>query len=264
MSVMIHERRVAIVTGTSLGRAAAIGLAQDGFDVVQTFRTDEAPATRCADAIHAAGGAALTMKADIDDEGDRQAIVSTTVEKFGRVDALISAVGEFERERLLFSDYTAQRVQGLVANNLTSPMLLDLLVLPWMRRARWGRIVHFGFGRVAEGPGWPHRAVYAAAKTGLMAFTKSLAGEEIQHGITVNMVCPGEIRGSRKDMRVRDVEGQEDPENPGVRPGTGEDVAHVVRVLCRPESDYLTGAVIDVTGGLAPIRSLSIKTPGRV
>jgi 3-oxoacyl-[acyl-carrier protein] reductase len=93
-----------------------------------------------------------------------------------------------------------------------------------------------------------------------MSFTKSLAVEEIGNGITVNMVCPGEIHHDAKELRIRDVIGKEDHEHPGVRPGTGEDVARVVRFFCRPESDYLTGAIVDVSAALDPIRSLATKS----
>ncbi len=71
------------------------------------------------------------------------------------------------------------------------------------------------------------------------------------------MVCPGEIKGPAKEKRSGEVANSEDPENHGMRPGVGEDVARVVAFLCEPASDYLSGMVIDVTGGLDPIRALT-------
>ena len=87
-----------------------------------------------------------------------------------------------------------------------------------------------------------------------LSFTKSLAIEEGEYGITVNMVCPGDIRGDFKEKSIVDVEGIADSESPLGRPGTGEDVARVISFLCLPESDFLTGNIIDVTGGFDPIR----------
>ena len=114
-----------------------------------------------------------------------------------------------------------------------------------------------GFGRAGEAPAWPDRAVYAAAKTGLVSFVKSVAVEEAPFGITVNMVCPGDIVGENKEKRIGDVSGQRDEETPRGRPGTGEDVARVIRFLCEPESDFVTGNIINVTGGLDVIHPVS-------
>ncbi|WP_283653188.1 SDR family oxidoreductase [Paenibacillus sp. RC334] len=100
----------------------------------------------------------------------------------------------------------------------------------------------------------PHRAVYAAAKVGLVSFTKSLAVEEAPYGITVNMICPGDIRGANKEKSIADVIGLQDKETPRGRPGSGEDIARVIAYLCDEHSDFITGNIMDVSGGLDPIR----------
>jgi 3-oxoacyl-[acyl-carrier protein] reductase len=82
-----------------------------------------------------------------------------------------------------------------------------------------------------------------------------LAVEEAASGITVNMICPGDIRGGNKEKTIADVAGVHDEESPRGRPGTGQDVARVILFLCQPESDFITGNTIDVSGGLDPIRS---------
>ena len=133
-------------------------------------------------------------------------------------------------------------------------MELDHLVLPYMRNNSWGRIIHFGFAHAGESRAWPHRAVYAAAKVGLVSFTKTLAIEEAENGITVNMICPGDIRGDNKEKKIVDVEHLMDPESPRGRPGTGEDVARVAAFLCGSDSDFITGNMINVAGGMDPIR----------
>jgi 3-oxoacyl-[acyl-carrier protein] reductase len=135
-------------------------------------------------------------------------------------------------------------------------MQLDQAVLGHMRERRWGRIIHFGFAHAAEARGWPHRAVYAAAKVGLVSFTKTLAMEEAEFGITVNMVCPGDVRGINKERTIDDVMYETDDEAPRGRPGSGEDVTRVITFLCQEESDYTTGNIININGGLDPIRTL--------
>jgi 3-oxoacyl-[acyl-carrier protein] reductase len=152
-------------------------------------------------------------------------------------------------------DYKPEDIQYLMNGNLVGTMLLDHRVLPGMRSRQWGRIIHFGFGHASEARSWPHRAVYAAAKVGLVSFTKTLAVEEAASGITVNMICPGDIRGDNKEKSIVDVEGIIDDESPRGRPGTGEDVARMIAFLCLPESDFITGNTIDVSGGLDPIRT---------
>ena len=208
------------------------------------------------------GCSAVTRKvrADVTSAADRRCLIDTVIGSSGRLDVLVNTVGEFSRERARFADYDAERIESLVTSNFTSAMMLDLLALPHLRKSQAGRIIHFGFGRAAEAPAWPQRAVYAAAKAGLMSFTKTLAAEEIAHHVTVNMVCPGEIKGRNKELTINEVRGTDDPENPGVRLGAGEDVARVVAFLCELDSEYLTGTVIDVAGGLDPIRALKTAT----
>ena len=93
-----------------------------------------------------------------------------------------------------------------------------------------------------------------------MSFTKSLAVEEAANGITVHMVCPGDIRGGNKERTINEVQGERDEESPSSRPGSGEDVARVIGFLCLPQSDYLTGNIMDVTGGFDPIKTSIMPT----
>ena len=139
--------------------------------------------------------------------------------------------------------------------NLLSVMLLDHRLLPDMRERGWGRIIHFGFGHAKEARAWPHRAVYAAARRGPVSFTKSLAVEEAPNGITVNSDWSRRYSGANKEKSIDEVEHEFDSESPLGRPGAGEDVARVILFLCQNKSNFLTGNVIDVTGGFDPIRA---------
>ncbi|WJH32250.1 SDR family oxidoreductase [Paenibacillus sp. CC-CFT747] len=254
----MERRKVALITGSAkgLGKRTALALAGQGCDIVLNFVRSREEAERLCEEIRGMGVRCTAIQADVTRTGDIRFLVEEAERQFGAVDILVNNAGPFIRERRLFADYTEEEISYLLGGNLTGVIALDHLVLPFMRRNRWGRIFHFGFGHAAEAPGWPHRAVYAAAKVGLVSFTKTLSVEEASSGITVNMICPGDIRGENKEKLIREVEHLADEESPRGRPGSGEDIARVIAFLCMPESDFLTGNIIDVSGGLDPIRSL--------
>jgi len=261
---MIREQRegalsgkVALVTGSArgLGKTTALRLAALGCDIAVNYVRSAEEAESLAARIRDMGVRSVALQGDVSDPAQPARLVEAVRETLGGIDILVNNAGPFVRERRRFADYAEEEIDALVHGNFLGVMRLDRLALPDMRRRGWGRIVHFGFGRAGEARGWPHRAVYAAAKVGLVSFTKTLAVEEAAFGITVNMVCPGDIKGANKELSIGDVAGQFDAESPGGRPGTGEDVARVVAFLCDPMSDYVTGNIIDVTGGLDPIRN---------
>jgi 3-oxoacyl-[acyl-carrier protein] reductase len=253
------RRKAALITGSArgLGRMTALTLAGQGYDIAVNFMTSEQEDQDLAAAIKQLGVRAICVQADITDTGHIQRMVREVEQSFGSVDVLINNAGPFVRERRLFSEYSLEEINYYIRGNLLGAMELDSLVLPLMRRNKWGRIIHFGFGHAAESRGWPHRAVYAAAKVGLVSFTKTLAVEEAANGITVNMICPGDIRGENKEKQIGEVEHLVDDESPRGRPGTGEDIARVIAFLCEERSDFITGNIMDVSGGLDPIRTLA-------
>lgn len=253
------EQPTALVTGSArgLGRMAATLLAEAGWAVAVNFRRNRTAALELCKRLRDAGRKVEILQGDLTRRRDVDDLVRRVLDRFGRVDALIHAVGPFIRERRRFADYTPEEIDALIDGNFRSALHAVRAVLPPMRRQGSGRIILFGFGRAGEAPAWPDRAVYAAAKTGLVSFVKSVAVEEAPFGITVNMVCPGDIVGENKEKRIGDVSGQRDEETPRGRPGTGEDVARVIRFLCEPESDFVTGNIINVTGGLDVIHPVS-------
>jgi len=249
--------KTALITGSAkgLGRRTALELAAAGCNVALNYVTSRAEAEQVADEIVRMGRKAAAVRADISSPEEAEHLVAEAERQVGSVDILINNAGPFIRERKLFADYSPADIHYLMNGNLVGTMLLDHRVLPGMRSRGWGRIIHFGFGHAAEARSWPHRAVYAAAKVGLVSFTKTLAVEEAASGITVNMICPGDIRGDNKEKSIADVNGVLDNESPRGRPGTGQDVARVITFLCQPASDFITGNTIDVSGGLDPIRA---------
>jgi len=247
--------KTALVTGSAkgLGKRTALQLAEQGCNVVINYYESELEAQQVKAQIEQLGVKAITVQADIATTEGVERLADEAERSFGGVDILVNNAGPFVRKRRLFSEYDEETIIRLLHGNLLGVMLLDHRLLPGMRERKWGRIVHFGFGHAGEARAWPHRAVYAAAKTGLVSFTKSLAVEEAPHGITVNLIGPGDIRGVNKERSIAEVEEDYDKESPIGRPGTGEDVARVVLFLCDRQSNFLTGNVIDVTGGFDPI-----------
>ncbi|MFS0840100.1 SDR family oxidoreductase [Paenibacillus sp. 1P03SA] len=262
---MAEVRRTALITGSAkgLGKMAALTLATQGYDIVINYVHSEEEAHDLVRHIQNTGVRAAAIQGDVSRGEDIERIAETVGETMGGVDVLVNNAGPFIRERRLFADYTRDEIDYLIRGNLLGVIQLDHALLPHMRRKRWGRIIHFGFGHAAEARAWPHRAVYAAAKVGLVSFTKTLAEEEAANGITVNMICPGDIRGANKEKRIEEVENCTDDETPRGRPGTGEDVARVLSFLCDPKSDFLTGNIMEVNGGLDPIQTLPMLKQGK-
>lgn len=250
------DKPTALITGGAkgLGRQMAVTLSAAGCRIAFSYLHSKREAEELVRLIAGAGGEAVAIRADITDAEQLSQLVAETQRRFGSVDAVINNAGPFVRQRRKFADYKPEEIRYLLHSNLTAAMELDALALPGMRRRGFGRIIHFGFSHAAESRAWPHRAVYAAAKSGLVSFTKTLAVEEAEYGITVNMVCPGDIKGVNKERTIAEVTNETDGESPRIRPGSGEDVARVVEFLIRPASDFITGAVIDVSGGMDPIR----------
>ncbi|MCH1641791.1 SDR family oxidoreductase [Paenibacillus timonensis] len=248
--------KVALITGSAkgLGKKTALMLAEQGCHIALNYVHSEAEALSLRSDIERLGVRCIAVQADVSRREQIEDLAWQVKEQLGTIDILVNNAGPFIRERKLFADYSQSELLGMIEGNFVGSLLLDHLVLPGMREKRWGRIIHFGFGHAAESRAWPHRAVYAAAKTGLVSFTKTLAVEEAPYGITVNMVCPGDIRGSQKEMSIQEVQGLHDGETPLGRPGSGEDIARVIAFLCHPDSDFITGNIMDISGGLDPIR----------
>lgn len=247
---------MALITGsaTGLGKMTALTLAAQGCDIALNYVNSKDEANTLKEEIERMGVRVIAVKADIAEEKELYSLVKQTEEQLGPVDILVNNAGPFIRERRLFSQYDHNEIVHLINGNLTGVMLLDHLVLPSMREKKWGRIIHFGFGHAGEARSWPHRSVYAAAKVGLVSFTKTLAVEEAPFGITVNMVCPGDIRGANKEKTIDEVSGITDDLTPRGRSGSGEDIARVIEYLCMEKSDFITGNIMDISGGLDPIR----------
>jgi len=245
------SRKVAIVTGsaTGLGKRTAIELAKQGHNIVLNYVRSKQAAVETATYIEEQLNVkAIALKADISKQSEVANLIQQTIKKMGTIDILVHNAGPYIKEQKKFSEYTLDEWKAMINGNLNSCFYLLTDILPIMQKKRWGRIIMLGFDQVGAAPAWKYRSAYAAAKTGVASLTRTLALEEAENGITVNMVCPGDIVGEYKEMSIEDVETITSDEPIG-RKGTGEDIARTIAFLCEDKSEYITGSIIEVTGG---------------
>ena len=240
--------KIALVTGASrgIGRAIALDLAARGATVVVNYNASAAAADEVVAAITAAGGKASAMQADVSKYEASQALVKYVVDTYGRLDILVNNAGT-ARDTLLMS-MKEDDWDHIMATDLKSVFNCCKAASRGMIRQRAGRIVNItSVVGLAGGAGQTN---YAAAKAGVIGFTKSMAKEVGSRGITVNCVAPGFIptaltsvlTDAQKEMAIKAT--------PLGRFGAPEEVAHAVSFLASDLAAYITGAVLSVDGGL--------------
>jgi 3-oxoacyl-[acyl-carrier protein] reductase len=239
--------KVALVTGgaRNIGRAIARSLAAGGAAVMVNANTSRAEAEQTVAMIKSAGGRAALHIADVTDAGAVAALVAAAVREFGRLDVLINNAAI--RAETPFADITYEEWRRVLATVLDGAFLCTQACLPHLIRAGGGTVINIG-GLTAH-KGADGRAHVIAAKAGLAGLTRGLALDFAPHHITVNCVIPGTIE------TVRGLPGApERPEHrrslpPVGRRGEPHEVAAMVRMLCGPDTRYITGQSIHVNGG---------------
>lgn len=238
------DKKVALVTGGSrgIGKACALELAKSGYDVAINYVGNEEAANATVEELKACGSEAVAIKFDVTDKEAVEAGVAQVVEKFGKIDVLVNNAG-ITRDGL-FMRMSAENWEAVINTNLNSAYYVSNPVAKLMIKQRSGAIVNMAsivgvFGNAGQ-------ANYAAAKAGLIGFTKSLAKELASRNIRVNAVAPGFIKTDMtKDLKL---EGLYD-HIPLKRLGEAEDIAKAVKFLAE-DADYITGQVLQVDGGL--------------
>ncbi len=240
--------RIALVTGAGqgMGKAVAKALAARGAKVsVNDLDLDKAE--RTTEELQQDGAEAMTLPGDVIKADEVRRMVEDTVERFGAVHILVNNAGVLRPTKVI--DISEEEWDWVVEVNLKGTFLCSQAVLPAMQEAGWGRIVNFSStaGKNISTVGGAH---YTAAKAGILGFTRHLAKEMAEFGITVNSVCPGLIdtemvRSTIDDERTRAYADS----FPISRLGKPEEVAELVVFLCSNRAAYITGASLDINGG---------------
>jgi len=241
------EGRVALVTGASrgIGEAIARRLAAEGATILAAARSTPS-LDRVAAEISGAGGRARVIALDVSDASSIEAAMKSILEEHGQIDVLVNNAGISEDNLILRMSREAW--DRVIATNLTGAFLLTQAVVKGMVRRRYGRIVNVT--SVVGLMGNAGQANYAAAKAGLIGLTRSVARELGSRNITCNAVAPGFIATAMTDRMTDQARETLSVQIPVARLGRPEDVAGAVAVLASEEAGYVTGTVLNVSGGL--------------
>lgn len=240
--------KVAVVTGGSrgIGRAICLALARQGAKVVVNYLGNAAAAEETAAQIETCGGKCITVQADVTKPEEVHRLMDEALAAFGRIDILVNNAGLTSDDLLL--RMPEREWDRVLDANLRSAFLCTKAALRPMLRQRWGRIINIG--SVAGIVGNAGQANYAAAKAGLIGFTKAVAKELASRRITANVIAPGFVETdqtralapARREAIVKGI--------PLGRPATPEDIAPAALFLASEEAGYVTGQVLNVDGGV--------------
>lgn len=240
-----------ITAGTSgLGRKVTEEFLKAGHYVTTTYHSNYEKAQTVKQELAQYSHLLHIEQVDVTSKKNIENLVDKAVAQHGGIDYLINNAGPFIFERKKLLDYTEEEWHKMIQGNLDAVFYLLKLTVPYMREQRFGRIINYGFQGANSSSGWLYRSAFAAAKSGLVSLTKTIAFEEAEYQITSNMVCPGNIVGEMKEASIEESREAHDDKTPVGRSGTGEDIARTIMYLCDRNSDMITGSVFDITGGL--------------
>jgi 3-oxoacyl-[acyl-carrier protein] reductase len=248
------EGKVALVTGAARGIGAAIAerLAADGASVAINYATSKEDAEALAERIRGNGGKAKAIQADIGNPSQAKAFVDAAVKEFGRLDILVNNAGKFHIGPIGTVDEAD--VRSLFAVNVDGPIFATQAAASYFS-AEGGRVINVS--SIAATHPLPGLSVYSATKAALNALTRVWAAELGPKGVTVNAVAPGAVDTAMLKAATPRMGGEEAVKGmvartPLGRLGTTSDVADVVAFLASPDARWVTGQVVEVSGGINP------------
>ena len=240
--------KVALITGgtTGIGKAIAIKLAKQGYDIALNYRTENETVENAKKEVESQNVKCITVKGDVSNFEDCEKFVKQVIEEYGQIDVLVNNAG-ITKDTLIMrmkeKDFT-----DVIDINLTGTFNVTKNVVSYMMKARSGRIINLS--SVVGVTGNAGQTNYSASKAGIIGFTKSLAKELGSRNILVNAVAPGFIETKMTDVLKEQVKEEIAKNIPLKRMGTPDDVANVVGFLASEDSSYVTGQVIHIDGGM--------------
>jgi 3-oxoacyl-[acyl-carrier protein] reductase len=236
--------RIALVTGASrgLGKAIAMALAETGADVAVNYRTQAQAAEAVAQSIRALGRKAIAVQADVSRSADVERLVATTEKELGNVGILVNNAGI---AKILPADQVTEEIWNeFLRVNLTSVFLVSQRVLPAMRAARWGRLVHLSsIAAQYGGLIGPH---YSASKAGILGLMRSYASQYAKEGITSNAIAPALVETDMTANIPKDIVAR-------IPTGGFGEPAEVARLaVLLAQSSFITGQTLNPNGGMYP------------
>jgi NAD(P)-dependent dehydrogenase (short-subunit alcohol dehydrogenase family) len=241
--------KAAMITASDsgIGKATAVRLARDGFDVGVTWHSDREGAEDTAREIYALGRRAIVTRLDVTNFSSAADTVAAVAGELGGLDVFVNNAGGGDTHPFL--DFPLEDWQRVLDLNLTGAFVCAQRAAQLMvESGTKGRIVNIT--SVHEHIPLRSAAAYCAAKGGLGLLTKVMALELAEHGVTVNAVAPGEIATPMTGAHDEDPADEDRPGLPARRPGNAHEIAEMVAVLARPDARYTTGTSIVVDGGL--------------
>jgi 3-oxoacyl-[acyl-carrier protein] reductase len=240
--------RCAVVTGGSrgIGRAIVVRLAEQGADVVFSYRGNATAAADTVAAVEALGRKAIAHQGDVADPASAESLVKAALEAFGKVDILVNNAGITRDDLIMRMSVDAWR--EVLETNLFGAFYTTKAVTRPMLKAKGGRIINIT--SVSGQAGQTGQANYSAAKAGLIGLTKATARELASRGITANAVAPGFVLTELTRDLPEPLQAQITAATPLGRFGTADEIANAVAFLASDEAAYITGQVLAVNGGL--------------
>ena len=244
----MEQNKTALVTGASrgIGRAIALQLAEDGFDIAVIFAGNEAAAQETCALIEQKGRKAVPVRCDVSDPQQCKGAVKAVLDNFGGIDVLVNNAG-ITRDALVLS-MKEEDFEKVIDTNLNSAFYMIKNTYHQFMKRRSGRIINIS--SISGLMGNAGQANYAAAKAGMVGLTKSVAKELAGRGITCNAVAPGFIETDMTAVLSEKVKTAAEAQIPMKKMGKPEDVAAAVAFLASDAARYITGQVLSVDGGL--------------
>jgi 3-oxoacyl-[acyl-carrier protein] reductase len=245
---MAATRRTALITGSgqNIGRAVALALAADGFNIVVNGLTKRVPCEETAEAARAQGVEAIVVMGDVGTADGCAQIAGTGISRFERIDVLVHNAAIRPSSPFLEMDEAEWR--RVIDVNLNGAFWLSRLCLPGMIKAGWGRVITFAGMNAMHG--YNGRAHVSVSKHGNWGLTKALAKEFGPMGITANIVSPGPIRSEHDDPAMTAHIKAQASGIPAGRLGEPDEIAATVSLLASDKGGFINGQMIQVNGGM--------------